>query len=88
MKISMNPVTGCRDFMPREAEIRQNVMNSILQTYKDNGFLQIKTPILENLDLLFKNDEGENSTKLMFRTIKRGEKLDLSKSNLTDKEIV
>ena len=88
MKISMNPIRGCIDFMPSEAERRQAVMKSILKTYKDNGFLQIKTPILENLELLCNNDEGENSTKLMFRTIKRGDKLNLTKSNLTDKDIV
>lgn len=88
MKINTNPITGCRDFMPFDAEKRQAVMKVILETYKENGFLQIKTPVLESLDLLSKNDEGENSTKLMFKTIKRGEKLDLTKSNLEEKDIV
>lgn len=87
MKINTNPVRGGLDFMPADMENRQIVKNIILNTYKNNGFLQIKTPILESLDLLVRSDSGENST-LMFKTIKRGNKLDLSKPNLTEQDIV
>ena len=73
--------------MPRDAQIRQEVINKILSTYTQNGFLLVKTPILENIELLTLGDEGDNQ-KLMFKTIKRGEKLDLTKPNLCEQDIV
>ena len=87
MKFSTSPVRGTVDYLPSEMEVRSYAERIILETYKENGFLQIKTPILENLDLLTNGDSGDNQ-KLMFKTIKRGEKLDLSKPNLTESDIV
>lgn len=87
MKINANPVKGTIDYLPREMELRQQTINKILETFKKHGFLQVKTPILENLEWLTGGDSGDNQ-KLMFKTIKRGEKLDLTKSNLTENDIV
>lgn len=87
MKISTTPVRGTVDYLPSEMEIRTYAEQVILQTYKQNGFLQIKTPILESLDLLTSGDSGDNQ-KLMFKTIKRGDKLDLSKPDLKESDIV
>lgn len=86
MKFNTNPVRGTVDFMPTEMEVRDYAENIILNTYKQNGFLHIKTPILESLDLLTSGDSGDNQ-KLMFKTIKRGASLDLTKPNLTEKDI-
>ena len=87
MKFNTSPVRGTVDYLPSEMEVRSYAENVILETYKQNGFLQIKTPILESLDLLTNGDSGDNQ-KLMFKTVKRGDKLDLSKPNLTEKDIV
>lgn len=87
MKFSTKPVRGTVDYLPSEMEVRSYAERIILETYKQNGFLQIKTPILENLDLLTNGDSGDNQ-KLMFKTIKRGDKLDLSKPNLSENDIV
>lgn len=87
MKINANPVKGTIDYLPAEMEIRQEAINKILSTFKAHGFLQVKTPILENLEWLTGGDSGDNQ-KLMFKTIKRGEKLDLSKPNLTESDVV
>jgi len=81
------PVKGCLDYLPKEMELRQQVIENILKTYKNNGFLQVKTPILESLENLTNGDSGDNA-KLMFKTIKRGAKLNLNKENLTEKDIV
>ena len=86
MKINTNPIKGTVDYLPADMEIRQAAINSILSTFKKNGFLQIKTPILESLQILTNGDSGDNQ-KLMFKTIKRGEKLDLNKQNLTEADI-
>lgn len=87
MKISTTPVRGTVDYLPSEMDIRSYAEQIILQTYKQNGFLQIKTPILESLELLTSGDSGDNQ-KLMFKTIKRGDKLDLTKPNLKESDIV
>lgn len=87
MKFNTNPVRGTIDYLPSEMEVRSYAESIILDTYKQNGFLQIKTPILESLELLTSGDSGDNQ-KLMFKTVKRGEKLDLSKPNLSEQDIV
>lgn len=86
MKINTNPVKGTIDYLPADMEIRQNTINSILSTFKKYGFLQVKTPILESLDILTSGDSGDNQ-KLMFKTIKRGDKLNLDKPSLTEADI-
>ena len=87
MKINTNPIKGTVDYLPADMEVRQTAINNILKTFKSNGFLQIKTPILESLQILTNGDSGDNQ-KLMFKTVKRGEKLDLNRPNLTEADIV
>ena len=87
MKINTSPVRGTIDYLPKDMEIRQNVYNIILKSFKENGYLQIKTPILESLAILTNGDSGDNQ-KLMFKTIKRGEKLKLDKVGLVESDIV
>lgn len=87
MKINTNPIKGTVDYLPVDMEIRQTAINKILETFKNCGFLQIKTPILESLQILTNGDSGDNQ-KLMFKTIKRGEKLNLNKPNLTEADVV
>ncbi|MBO7219032.1 MAG: ATP phosphoribosyltransferase regulatory subunit [Clostridia bacterium] len=87
MKINTSPVRGTIDYLPKDMEIRQNVYNIIIKSFKENGYLQIKTPILESLAILTNGDSGDNQ-KLMFKTIKRGEKLKLDKTDLTEADIV
>lgn len=82
-----NPVRGTYDYMPNEARIREIVKQKILSSYQNNGYNLISTPILENLEYLNSSDGGDN-LKLMYKTIKRGSKLDLTKPNLSVQDIV
>ena len=84
---NFNPVRGTYDYMPTDAKIREIVRGKILSTFQNNGYNLIGTPIFEHLELLNGSDGGDN-LKLMFKTIKRGDKLDLSKPNLTENDIV
>ncbi len=84
---NFNPIRGCDDYLPREAMFRNDVKQAILNSYLKNGFNLISTPVLENLELLNSSDGGDN-LRLMFKTIKRGDKLDLTKPNLTEQDIV
>ncbi|MBQ9796008.1 MAG: ATP phosphoribosyltransferase regulatory subunit [Clostridia bacterium] len=84
---NFSPIRGTNDYMPKEAKIREIVRQKILSSYQNNGYNLISTPILENLELLNMSDGGDN-LKLMFKTVKRGDKLDLTKENLTVADIV
>lgn len=83
---NVNPVRGTYDYAPIQAENREIIKEKILKSYQNNGFSLITTPVLENLELLDSSDGGDN-LRLMFKTIKRGDKLDLTKENLTEKDI-
>lgn len=77
MKINTNPVRGMKDFLPDEAELRERVKRTIIDTYTSFGYRKIETPALEHLELLTGGDGGENE-KLIFKVLKRGEKLDIA----------
>ena len=84
MALSKKPVTGMKDILPREMEIRDYVIRVIKDTYKKFGFTGIETPCMENIENLTNKQGGENE-KLIFKVLKRGEKLDLSTAqNETD----
>lgn len=82
-----NPIRGTNDYLPNEAKVREIVRQKILTSYQNNGYNLISTPILENLEYLNSSEGGDN-LRLMFKTVKRGEKLDLAKPNLTEADIV
>ena len=73
MKIT--PVKGANDYLPSQVRVRDGVQNKILQVYRAAGFERITTPIMEDMENLDKSDGGEN-LNLIFKILKRGEKLD------------
>lgn len=87
MKKTLTPVRGTNDYLPKEMAVRERVRSEILKTYKKYGFMQISAPILEDIDNLLGSDGGDN-TKLIFKVLKRGEKLDLSTPNLSERDLV
>ena len=44
MALKKKPVTGMKDILPKEMEIRNYVMNMIRETYGKFGFSAIETP--------------------------------------------
>lgn len=83
---NFNPIRGTNEYLPSEAKIREIVRQAILTSYQNNGYNLISTPILEHLNLLNMSDGGDN-LKMMFKTLKRGEKLDLTKPELKEEDI-
>ncbi len=87
MTLKKKPTTGMRDILPREMEIREYVLDMIRKTYKSFGFDQIETPCVEPIENLTGGHGGENE-KLIFKILKRGEKLRLAEAkeeaDLTD----
>lgn len=65
---------GMRDILPAESEIREYLLNKLKRTYASFGFSQIETPAVEHIENLTSKQGGENE-KLIFKILKRGEKL-------------
>lgn len=76
MALSKKPVTGMKDILPKEMQIRDYVIGMIKETYGKFGFTSIETPCVENIENLSSKQGGENE-KLIFKILKRGEKLNL-----------
>ncbi len=87
MKMNAQPVRGTKDFLPKEVELRDYVRGKIEQTYKAFGFNKIHTPIMEDIERLNQSDGGENLA-MIFKLLKRGQKLDLSKPDLNEDDLV
>ena len=79
MALSKKPVTGMKDILPEEMEIRDYVISVIKETYGNFGFTSIETPCVENIANLNCKAGGENE-KLIFKILKRGEKLRLAEA--------
>lgn len=71
---STNPARGMRDFLPADVRKRNYVIGIIKQVYESYGFEPLETPAVENLETLT-GKYGEEGNQLMFRILKRGEKL-------------
>jgi len=77
-----------KDILPAEQKMRDYVQGKILETYRASGFERISTPILEDAENLDKSEGGDN-LNLIFKVLKRGDKLDaaLAKQPLSEKEL-
>lgn len=79
MALNKKPVTGMKDILPAEMQIRDYVMNVIKENYRKFGFTPIETPCVETIGNLCSKQGGENE-KLIFKIMKRGDKLNLSEA--------
>ena len=73
--MKINPVKGTADYLPSQTLLRDYLQNVILDTYRAAGFERIMTPAIEDMENLEKSEGGDN-LNLMFKILKRGEKLD------------
>ena len=69
-------MTGMKDILPKEMELREYLLGIIQSSYKSYGFNRIETPALEDISNLTGGQGGDNE-KLIFKILKRGEKLNL-----------
>lgn len=86
MALKKKPVTGMKDILPQEMQIRDYVISVIKETYGKFGFTSIETPCMEDIGNLSNKQGGENE-KLIFKVLKRGEKLNLETAK-TDSDVV
>ncbi len=86
MALSKKPVTGMKDILPQEMQIRDYCIRVIKETYGKFGFTSIETPCVENIANLT-NKQGGDNEKLIFKILKRGEKLNVAEAS-SEEEIV
>ena len=77
---------GMRDLLPAEQSLRDYIQGKILETYRASGFERISTPMLEDMENLDKSDGGDN-LNLIFKVLKRGEKLNAALDSGDPKEL-
>ena len=86
MALAKKPVNGMKDILPEEMALRDYVQSVIKDTYRSFGFTPIETPCMENIGNLTNKQGGENE-KLIFKVLKRGEKLNLETAQ-TEADVV
>ena len=79
MALKKKPVTGMKDMLPAEMEIRDYLIGLIKETYKTFGFTSMETPCVEHIENLCSKQGGDNE-KLIFKIMKRGEKLKIDEA--------
>ena len=77
------PARGMRDFLPADVRKRSYVINIIKEVYESYGFEPLETPSVENIETLT-GKYGEEGSQLIFKILKRGEKLDVNDKELAD----
>jgi histidyl-tRNA synthetase len=68
------PLSGMRDFLPLDVLRRKYVLDVIERVYQAYGFEPLETPTMERLSTLL-GKYGEEGDQLIFRVMKRGDKL-------------
>ena len=86
MALNKKPVNGMKDILPYEMEVRDYVTSIIKETYRSFGFTPIETPAMESIGNLSNKQGGENE-KLIFKVMKRGEKLNIPEAT-TEEDVV
>ena len=74
MKCIKTPMKGMNDYLPGDMRLREYVIGQIKSTYGSYGFCPSETPCVEHIENLTSKQGGENE-KLIFKILKRGEKL-------------
>ena len=71
--VTINNVKGTMDFLPEEQIIRNNINNTLRNTFEEYGYLPIETPILCYYDMLSgKYDEANDILKEIYKLKDQG----------------
>ncbi len=72
--MKIQPLKGMCDYLPRQVALRDYLQTTILGVYRSAGYERISTPALEDAENIDKSEGGDN-LNLIFKVLKRGEKL-------------
>src|SRR5579859_8081373 len=80
-RISTAPVSGARDFLPRDLAPRNRVLRLLRETFERYGYEPLETPAIEHASAL-EGKYGEEGERLLFRILKNGRDLESAASAL------
>lgn len=80
-RISTSPVSGARDFLPRDLAPRNRVFRLLRETFERYGYEPLETPAIEHASAL-EGKYGEEGERLLFRILKNGRDLESAASKL------
>src|SRR5579859_2116418 len=80
-RISTAPVSGARDFLPRDLAPRNRVLRLLRETFERYGYEPLETPSIESASAL-EGKYGEEGERLLFRVLKNGRDLESAASKL------
>ena len=60
MAMKKKPVTGMKDILPEEMELRDYLIGIIKDTYRSFGFTPMETPCVEHIENLTSKQGGDN----------------------------
>jgi histidyl-tRNA synthetase len=83
MTVSAKPPSGTRDFLPADVARREHVVSMIRRAYERHGFVPLETPTMERIEVLL-GKYGDEGDQLIFRVLKRGEKLEVTAESTPD----
>ncbi|MCL2864838.1 MAG: histidine--tRNA ligase [Lachnospiraceae bacterium] len=86
MALKKKPVTGMKDILPDEMAVRDYVIHLVKETYASYGFSSMDTPCMEHIENLCSKQGGDNE-KLIFKVLKRGEKLNIGTATKEDEVV-
>ncbi len=84
--MKVNAVKGMNDYLPGEVELRDYIQSTILRVYEKNGFRRIMTPAVEDAENIDKSEGGDN-LNLVFKILKRGDKLEKALASGDEREL-
>lgn len=80
-RISTAPVSGVRDFLPRDLAPRNRVFRVLRETCERYGYEPLETSAIEHASVL-EGKYGEEGERLLFRILKNGRDLESAASKL------
>ncbi len=83
-QLSVAPVSGMRDLLPRDVARRDYVIDIVRHVFQLFGFQPIETPAMERLSTL-QGKYGEEGEHLMYKVLKRGQKLERAVDGAVDR---
>lgn len=86
-RTNTKPLSGMRDFLPLDVLRRNYVIDIIEEVYQRYGFEPLETPVMERLDTLL-GKYGDEGDQLIFRVMKRGDKLQRALDNAPTEDSV
>lgn len=74
-KINTSPISGMQELLPEAQVVFNDFKNKISETYREHGFLNIETPMIDRCEILLAKAGGDTE-KQIYKVVKTAETAD------------